>query len=268
MGSMLEYDLVVIGSGPGGQKAAIAAAKLGKSVAVDRTRQDARRCLRQHRHHPVQDAARGGRLPDRHEPARAVRRQLPGQGEDHARPTCWPAPSTSSARRVDVVRNQLMRNRVDLLHRARPVRRRAHRLRRGPDPRRKDHRQRRIHRHRHRHQAGAPGRRRVRRGPGAGLRRHPRPEVAPGVDGGRRRGRDRHRVRVDVRRARHQGHGRREARHHAGLLRSRSRRGAEVPPARPRGDVPVRRGGDRPSTSAPRARSPRWPAASRSPPRR
>jgi len=30
----LEYDLVVLGSGPGGQKAAIAAAKLGKSVAV------------------------------------------------------------------------------------------------------------------------------------------------------------------------------------------------------------------------------------------
>ena len=31
---MPEYDLVVIGSGPGGQKAAIAAAKLGKSVAI------------------------------------------------------------------------------------------------------------------------------------------------------------------------------------------------------------------------------------------
>ncbi|MGA9375859.1 MAG: Si-specific NAD(P)(+) transhydrogenase [Mycobacterium sp.] len=31
---MQEYDLVVIGSGPGGQKAAIAAAKLGKSVAI------------------------------------------------------------------------------------------------------------------------------------------------------------------------------------------------------------------------------------------
>ncbi|MBV8927619.1 MAG: Si-specific NAD(P)(+) transhydrogenase [Mycobacteriaceae bacterium] len=31
---MIEYDLVVIGSGPGGQKAAVAAAKLGKSVAV------------------------------------------------------------------------------------------------------------------------------------------------------------------------------------------------------------------------------------------
>ena len=30
----MEYDLVVIGSGPGGQKAAIAAAKLGKRVAI------------------------------------------------------------------------------------------------------------------------------------------------------------------------------------------------------------------------------------------
>ncbi|MGU3500440.1 Si-specific NAD(P)(+) transhydrogenase [Mycobacterium sp. C31M] len=34
MSSSQDYDLVVIGSGPGGQKAAIAAAKLGKSVAV------------------------------------------------------------------------------------------------------------------------------------------------------------------------------------------------------------------------------------------
>jgi NAD(P) transhydrogenase len=31
---MTEYDLAVIGSGPGGQKAAVAAAKLGKKVAV------------------------------------------------------------------------------------------------------------------------------------------------------------------------------------------------------------------------------------------
>ena len=34
-----EYDLLVIGSGPGGQKAAVAAAKLGKSVAVIEHRQ-------------------------------------------------------------------------------------------------------------------------------------------------------------------------------------------------------------------------------------
>ena len=38
MVSVFEYDLVVIGSGPAGQKGAIAAAKLGKRVAVvDRT---------------------------------------------------------------------------------------------------------------------------------------------------------------------------------------------------------------------------------------
>ena len=37
-------------------------------------------------------------------------------------------------------------------------------------------------------------------------------KIAPGVDGRGRRRRDRHRVRVDVRRAGHQGHGRREAR--------------------------------------------------------
>jgi NAD(P) transhydrogenase len=34
MAAVIEYDLVVIGSGPGGQKAAVAAAKLGRSVAV------------------------------------------------------------------------------------------------------------------------------------------------------------------------------------------------------------------------------------------
>lgn len=34
MASQAEYDLVVIGSGPGGQKAAVAASKLGKTVAV------------------------------------------------------------------------------------------------------------------------------------------------------------------------------------------------------------------------------------------
>jgi NAD(P) transhydrogenase len=39
MASEHEYDLLVIGSGPGGQKAAVAAAKLGKSVAVIEHRQ-------------------------------------------------------------------------------------------------------------------------------------------------------------------------------------------------------------------------------------
>ena len=39
MATDIEYDLIVIGSGPGGQKAAVAAAKLGKKVAVVEHRQ-------------------------------------------------------------------------------------------------------------------------------------------------------------------------------------------------------------------------------------
>jgi NAD(P) transhydrogenase len=52
MVSVPEYDLVVIGSGPAGQKGAIAAAKLGKRVAVvDRTTMNWR-CLRSYRNDP------------------------------------------------------------------------------------------------------------------------------------------------------------------------------------------------------------------------
>ena len=144
----------------------------------------------------------------------------------------------------DVVRSQLMRNRVDLDPGPRPVRRRAHRVGRGTHPRRAHDRQRRVHRDRHRHQAGPADRRRVRRRPGAGLRRHPRPEVPADDDGGGWGRRHRHRVRLDVRRAGHQGHRRGEARQHAGVLRPGDHRGAQVPPARPGGDVPLRRGSD------------------------
>lgn len=38
---MFDYDLLVIGSGPGGQKAAIAAAKLGKRVCLAEPRNPA-----------------------------------------------------------------------------------------------------------------------------------------------------------------------------------------------------------------------------------
>ena len=44
-----EYDLIVIGSGPAGQKGAIAAAKLGKKVViVDRKEQDGRARVEAH----------------------------------------------------------------------------------------------------------------------------------------------------------------------------------------------------------------------------
>ena len=55
--SMREYDLVVIGSGPGGQKAAIAAAKLAKAVAVIEHSQMLGGVCTNTEHDPLEDAA-------------------------------------------------------------------------------------------------------------------------------------------------------------------------------------------------------------------
>ena len=55
---MITYDLLIIGSGPAGQRAAIYANKLGKRAAVvERMRTD-RWGLGKYRHHPQQDDAR------------------------------------------------------------------------------------------------------------------------------------------------------------------------------------------------------------------
>ena len=95
--SMREYDLVVIGSGPGGQKAAIAAAKLGKTVAVIE-----------------HDGTLGGVCTNTGTiPSKTLReavlyltgitqRELYGVSyrvkENIPPPTCWPEPSTSLTR--------------------------------------------------------------------------------------------------------------------------------------------------------------------------
>ena len=102
---------------------------------------------------------------------------------------------------------------------------------------------RRADRDRRRHDARAAGRRRVRRAHRARLRRDPPPgRAAAHADRDRRR-RDRARVRLDGRRARRPRHARREAAADPRLRRRRARRGAPVPPARPRARVPPRRGG-------------------------
>ncbi|MDF2459539.1 MAG: sthA [Nitrospira sp.] len=56
---MAHYDLLVIGTGPAGQKSAVQAAKLGKKVGVtrqesrrDRAPRSRRRRVHQYRHHP------------------------------------------------------------------------------------------------------------------------------------------------------------------------------------------------------------------------
>ena len=114
MGSMVEYDMVVIGSGPGGQKAAIAAAKLGKSVAVVEQR-------------PMLGGVcvNTGTIPSK--TLREAVLYLTGMNQRElygasyrVKDKITPADLLSRTQHVigkqaDVVRNQLMRNRVDLL---------------------------------------------------------------------------------------------------------------------------------------------------------
>ena len=114
MTSMREYDLVVIGSGPGGQKAAIAAAKLGKSVAlVERGRMVGGVCVNT------------GTIPSK--TLREAVVYLTGMSQRELYGTSYRVkdkitPADLLARtqhvigkQVDVVRSQLMRNRIDLV---------------------------------------------------------------------------------------------------------------------------------------------------------
>ena len=114
MGSTQEYDMVVIGSGPGGQKAAIASAKLGKSVAmVERGHMLGGVCVNT------------GTIPSK--TLREAVLYLTGMSQRELYGASYRVkekitPADLLARtqhviikEVDVVRNQLMRNRVDLL---------------------------------------------------------------------------------------------------------------------------------------------------------
>jgi NAD(P) transhydrogenase len=114
MGSMQEYDIVVIGSGPGGQKAAIASAKLGKSVAiVERGRMLGGVCVNT------------GTIPSKTLREAVLyltgmnQRELYGASyrvKDRITPADLLARTEHVINKeIDVVRNQLMRNRVDLL---------------------------------------------------------------------------------------------------------------------------------------------------------
>ncbi|MGV0643457.1 Si-specific NAD(P)(+) transhydrogenase [Mycolicibacterium sp. XJ879] len=111
---MLEYDLVVIGSGPGGQKAAIAAAKLGKTVAVvERGRMLGGVCVNT------------GTIPSKTLREAVVyltglsQRELYGSSyrvKEKITPADLLARTTHViGKEQDVVRAQLMRNRIDLI---------------------------------------------------------------------------------------------------------------------------------------------------------
>ncbi|MEY8017064.1 Si-specific NAD(P)(+) transhydrogenase [Mycobacterium servetii] len=114
MASTREYDMVVIGSGPGGQKAAIASAKLGKSVAVvERGRMLGGVCVHT------------GTIPSKTLREAVLyftgmnQRELYGASY-RVKDRITPADLLARTQHVvgketDVVRNQLMRNRIDLL---------------------------------------------------------------------------------------------------------------------------------------------------------
>ena len=80
-----DYDLIVIGSGPAGQRAAIQGAKLDKRVALIERKSSSWRSQRQHGHHPQQDISGSGSRPIRISRARVLRRLLHCQAEHYDR---------------------------------------------------------------------------------------------------------------------------------------------------------------------------------------
>ncbi len=76
------YDLVVIGSGPGGPEGRHRRGQARQAGGDHRPQGDGRRRVPAHRNDPVQDAARGDPLPFRHRPARLLRSRLLGQAGD------------------------------------------------------------------------------------------------------------------------------------------------------------------------------------------
>jgi NAD(P) transhydrogenase len=113
MATEMEYDLIVIGSGPGGQKAAVAAAKLGKKVAVV-----------EHGHMLGGVCVNTGTIPSK--TLREAVMYLTGMNQRElygasyrVKEKITPADlkertSHVVKREIDVIRDQLVRNRVDL----------------------------------------------------------------------------------------------------------------------------------------------------------
>ena len=226
---MYDFDILVIGSGPGGQKAAIAAAKLGRQVAIVERK----------------DMVGGVCLNTGTIPSKTLReavlyltgldqREMYGQAyrvKDEITIADLAARTNHVVgREIDVVRSQLTRNRVTMLTGT------AHFI----DPHTVE-------------VDGGGGKLRTATAEKIVIATGTRPArpksvefdertvmdsdgiisagAGPAVDGRRGRGNHRDRVRVHVRGAGHQGHGGGAARADAGVLRRRSGRGAQIPPA-------------------------------------
>ena len=256
------FDLCVVGSGPAGQKCAIQAAKLGKSVCVVEQ----------------MESVGGVAINTGTIPSKALREAVLNvlASRKHAEDVRSTIDRTRELAllieycqrvihaEIEVVRRQLRDNGIELAHGTASFVVAGQDRDRGPAL----DRDRRGGQH--------PARARDRAGPaGAAFRSTARRSSPPTsccslpflpvlADRGRRR-RDRHRVRVDAVRARRARHADRDARAPARLRRPRDRRGAAVPPAPGRHDAPPRREGGRDQARARRrpARAPRASASRR-----
>ena len=81
----LDYDMIVIGSGPAGRRAADPGGQARQVGAGGREGPPGRRRLGAHRHDPLEDAARDRAEPDRLARARLLRPRLPGQAGHRGR---------------------------------------------------------------------------------------------------------------------------------------------------------------------------------------
>ena len=110
-----EFDLVCIGSGPAGQRAAIQAAKLGKRVAIIERQRIRRRRVRRHGHHPLEDLPRSG-------PAHLLAPGARGQDapdRERGRPSMTQLVGHVARvieREIDMVHDVMARNDVRLVH--------------------------------------------------------------------------------------------------------------------------------------------------------
>ena len=142
-----------------------------------RTRPHDRRRLHQHRHDPVQDAARGGHVPHRHEPAWHLRPGLPRQAGHHQ-----PRPVLAHRARDQGRGGRGAKPAGTKPHhddrRQRPLRRPAQRRRHGASGEERTV-SRLQDRDRGRHAPGPALERRVRRPDDPRLRRHPQPRPIP-----------------------------------------------------------------------------------------
>ena len=205
---MPHYDVVVLGCGPGGERAAIQAARAGKAGRRGRTRPRGRRHPCQLGHHPLQDPAR----------ERALRStRSPGTGST--------ASATRSAREITVAdfmyrERAVVQRELELINEslgALRASRSSRATRASLDPHAVARSRRRTaprcDAHRRRHTSSPPAR--ARTGPttcpstGDRLRHGDDPASCPACpkthDGSRGRGR-RDRVREHLRRPRHRGH--------------------------------------------------------------